>query len=128
MGKIIFKINSKKWWKFSQVNENLNLTDQEYTEFEKEYKKHNKTRHMYFEPDTHFYNLEVNTTHSSVHVPTNVSQIFVHSKMLIENICRFTTKVQKRENSFNGLKFSMMSLSKIISQIPRYRGNISEVV
>lgn len=31
-----------------------------------------KFRNMSFEADTHFYDLEVNTTHSSVHVPTNV--------------------------------------------------------
>ena len=29
-------------------------------------------RDMYFDMDTHFYNLWVNTTHSSVQVPTNV--------------------------------------------------------
>jgi len=27
---------------------------------------------MYLEEDTHFYNISVNTTHSSVHVPSNV--------------------------------------------------------
>lgn len=27
---------------------------------------------MTLDPDTHFYNISVNTTHSSVHVPTNV--------------------------------------------------------
>lgn len=27
---------------------------------------------MFLDPDTHFYNISVNTTHSSVHVPTNV--------------------------------------------------------
>lgn len=27
---------------------------------------------MYFNQDTHFYNISVNTTHSSVHVPTNI--------------------------------------------------------
>lgn len=27
---------------------------------------------MYLDRDTHFYNISVNTTHSSVHVPTNV--------------------------------------------------------
>ncbi|XP_055682880.1 voltage-dependent calcium channel subunit alpha-2/delta-3 [Lutzomyia longipalpis] len=29
-------------------------------------------REMYLDQDTHFYNISVNTTHSSVHVPTNV--------------------------------------------------------
>lgn len=29
-------------------------------------------RPMYFNQDTHFYNISVNTTHSSVHVPTNI--------------------------------------------------------
>lgn len=29
-------------------------------------------RSMTLEEDTHFYNISVNTTHSSVHVPTNV--------------------------------------------------------
>lgn len=38
-------------------------------------------RNMTLDPDTHFYNISVNTTHSSVHVPTNVydkSMIFFH--------------------------------------------------
>lgn len=48
----------------------LNLTDREYTGYEEE--SMGKYKDMTFEPDTHFYDLEVNTTHSSVHVPTNV--------------------------------------------------------
>lgn len=39
---------------------------------------------MYFEEDTHFYNMEVNTSHSSVHVPTNVYDKSWSSKRFIE--------------------------------------------
>lgn len=37
-------------------------------------------RRMYLDPDTHFYNIPVNTTHSSVHVPTNVYDKSKHIK------------------------------------------------
>lgn len=52
-----------------QVN-NSTLSDREYTTYEEN--STDKFREMTFEQDTHFFNLEVNTTHSSVHVPTNV--------------------------------------------------------
>jgi voltage-dependent calcium channel alpha-2/delta-4 len=56
---------------FQQLQVNgLNLTSREYTDYEEESME--KFKNMTFEPDTHFYELEVNTTHSSVHVPTNV--------------------------------------------------------
>lgn len=47
-----------------------NLTNQKYTH-NTEISLGNYTE-MYFDRDSHFFDLEVNTTHSSVHVPTNV--------------------------------------------------------
>lgn len=47
-----------------------NLTNQKYTE-NIEISLSNYTD-MFFDRDSHFFDLEVNTTHSSVHVPTNV--------------------------------------------------------
>lgn len=51
-----------------QVND-LNLTNMQYTGSQ-EMSLGNYTN-MYFDRDSHFFDLEVNTTHSSVHVPTN---------------------------------------------------------
>lgn len=60
--------------KYSPKNDfNVTVTE----EFEKSLpeivKKYNSSyERMHLDRDTHFYNISVNTTHSSVHVPTNV--------------------------------------------------------
>lgn len=41
-------------------------------------------KRMYCDNDTHFYDMEVNTTHSSVHVPTNVYDQSLSSREFIQ--------------------------------------------
>lgn len=58
--------------KYSPKND-VNITE-EYEDSLPEIVKNNTQLYqkMLLDPDTHFYNISVNTTHSSVHVPTNV--------------------------------------------------------
>jgi voltage-dependent calcium channel alpha-2/delta-4 len=51
---------------------NLNYTSRDWTRFEDESFKNKTFRDMYFDRDSHFFDLQVNTSHSAVHVPTNV--------------------------------------------------------
>lgn len=60
-----------KFVRFFKVN-GLNLTNRKYTDFEEENVQNNTFYNMTFDRDSHFFNLEVSTEHSSVHVPTNV--------------------------------------------------------
>lgn len=45
-----------------------------------------RLRNMTFEQDTHFYNISVNITHSSVHVPTNIfdRSVYIFFHLLIK--------------------------------------------
>jgi voltage-dependent calcium channel alpha-2/delta-4 len=58
---------------FNETDDFLNYTSRKYTEYETEsFDKIKKFLNMTLDRDSHFFDLYVNTSYSSVHVPTNV--------------------------------------------------------